>query len=65
MKVGDIVKFKKILEPGDEFLRFDLVEHNGDRVLIRVRPTPLLKWNWEVLPLQQVVPTDDVELADD
>jgi hypothetical protein len=51
--VGDRVRFKEALEPGDESARFDVIEDNGDRVMIRlVCDLPL--------PPVQVVRRDDV-----
>jgi hypothetical protein len=35
MKVGQKVKFKEILEQGDEELRFIVLEDKGDRVLVQ------------------------------
>lgn len=35
LKVGDIVKYREALEPGDEDARFVLVELNGDRCFIK------------------------------
>lgn len=34
MKVGDIVKYSEVREPGDELSRFVVSELRGDRVLV-------------------------------
>jgi hypothetical protein len=34
--VGDQVRFREVLDPGDEECLFDVVEDNGDRVAIRL-----------------------------
>ena len=34
MKIGDVVKFREILEPGDDLCRFVVRELRGDRVLV-------------------------------
>lgn len=34
MKVGDVVKFREVLESGDELCRFVVSELRGDRVLV-------------------------------
>lgn len=34
MNVGQIVKFREVLEAGDEVARFKVVELRGDRVLV-------------------------------
>jgi hypothetical protein len=45
MKPGQIVKFKYIVDQGDELLRFEVLEVNGDRCLVApimdmvIRPT--------------------------
>lgn len=34
--VGDTVRFRQVLDPGDELCLFDVIEDNGDRVMIRL-----------------------------
>lgn len=34
--VGDQVRFREVLDPGDESCVFDVVEDNGDRLMIRL-----------------------------
>jgi hypothetical protein len=34
--VGSRVRFAQILDPGDDLCRFEVLEDNGDRVLIRL-----------------------------
>lgn len=34
--VGDRVRFKEAIDPGDESARFEVIEDNGDRLLIRL-----------------------------
>jgi hypothetical protein len=34
--VGDRVRFREILDPGDENCVFDVIEDNGDRVFVRL-----------------------------
>ncbi len=34
--VGDKVRFREALDPGDESCLFDLIEDNGDRLMIRL-----------------------------
>jgi hypothetical protein len=34
--VGDKVRFRETLDPGDELCLFDLIEDNGDRLMIRL-----------------------------
>jgi hypothetical protein len=34
--VGDQVRFREILDPGDECCLFDVIEDNGDRLMIRL-----------------------------
>jgi hypothetical protein len=44
--VGDQVRFREALDAGDELCLFDLVEDNGDRVMIRLvcnLPVPPMK----------------------
>ena len=36
IKVGDQVRFREFLDPGDELCLFTLIEDNGDRVMIRL-----------------------------
>lgn len=60
MKIGDIVKFRKAVDPGDENLRMILLEDpDGGRVLIesvvdmKIRPT--CRYNIENLKNIQIV----------
>ncbi len=54
--VGDQVRFAEVLEPGDESALFDVIEDNGDRLLVRlVCDLPI--------PPTQVVRRDDVRKA--
>lgn len=47
MKPGDIVKFSKPIEPGDQEARFMVLENRGDRVLVK----PFLMFvKQEILP---------------
>ena len=57
---GSTVKYANP-EPGEESFRFTLVEHRGDRVLLRVLdwPNPLLAPT-EVVKLSDVVPVLEV-----
>lgn len=34
--VGDRVRFTEVVDPGDERCEFDVIEDNGDRVLVRL-----------------------------
>ena len=34
--VGDQVRFREVLDSGDELCLFDVIEDNGDRVVIRL-----------------------------
>ena len=34
--VGDQVRFREALDPGDESCLFDVIEDNGDRLMIRL-----------------------------
>jgi hypothetical protein len=34
--VGDKVRFREALDPGDESCLFDLIEDNGDRLMIQL-----------------------------
>jgi hypothetical protein len=34
--VGDQVRFREVLDPGDELCLFDVTEDNGDRLMIRL-----------------------------
>jgi hypothetical protein len=34
--VGDQVQFREVLDPGDELCVFDVIEDNGDRLMIRL-----------------------------
>jgi hypothetical protein len=56
--VGSRVRFKEALEPGDESARFDVIEDNGDRLLIR------FVCNLQIPPVQ-VVHRSDVFLANE
>ncbi len=47
MKVGDTVKYAHP-QPGEEDLRFILLEHNGDRVAIQ------LICDWRIKPVETV-----------
>lgn len=57
MNPGDTVKFSKPRCPEEVALRFDLLEVNGDRVLIR------LQCDWTIPPCE-VVSIDEVEPAE-
>lgn len=46
--VGDRVRFRESLDPGDDLFLFDLIEDNGDRVIIR------LVCDWAIPPTQAV-----------
>jgi hypothetical protein len=45
IQAGSQVKFREILEPGDDLFVFDVIEDNGERLLVRlvcdmaIRPT--------------------------
>jgi len=57
MQKGDIVKFKEVVDPGDETCRMILVENpDGGRVLVRYLVDM-------VLQPTGVLPTKDLELA--
>lgn len=34
--VGDRVRFREVLDPGDDLCVFEMIEDNGDRVMIRL-----------------------------
>ena len=34
--VGDRVRFREVLDPGDELCLFEVTEDNGDRLMIRL-----------------------------
>ncbi len=34
--VGDKVRFREIVDPGDDKCRFEVIEHNGDRLMLRL-----------------------------
>jgi hypothetical protein len=47
--VGDLVRFCEIVDPGDESARFEVIEDNGDRLIVRllcdlpIPPTQLVR----------------------
>ncbi len=53
INLGDVVRFREIVDPGDEDSRFVVVEDNGDRLMIR------FICNLPIPPIQ-VVPRSDV-----
>ena len=58
MKVGDIVKYRERLQPGEEKIEFKIVEDRGDRVLI----VPINLRNLEYLPEECVLKSDLVTI---
>lgn len=58
--VGDIVRYREVVDEGDDEFRFEVVEHNGDRVRIR-----MLDWHYGKLVPETVVPTRDVVNVED
>ena len=54
MKAGDIVKYRKCLQSGEEKIEFKVVEDRGDRVLI----VPINLTNLEYLPEECVSKKD-------
>lgn len=34
--VGDQVRFRKVLDPGDDLCLFDVIEDNGERLMIQL-----------------------------
>lgn len=54
MKSGDIVKFVKVIDPGDEEIRMRIKEVNGDRVLVEALVDMQLKPTY-VYPRNDVI----------
>ncbi len=55
--VGDRVRFREVLDPGDKSAVFEVIEVNGDRLMIRlVCDLPI--------PPVQVVRREEVRLAE-
>lgn len=44
MKPGDVVKFREVLEDGDEDARFAVLEMRGDRVLVQSLDPAFANW---------------------
>ena len=36
VSVGDRVRFREVVDPGDDRCRFEVVEDNGDRLMLRL-----------------------------
>ena len=58
IKVGDKVRFRNVIEPGDETSRFEVIEDNGDRLMVK------LICDLHIPPIS-VVRTSEVCKADD
>lgn len=52
MTVGNRVKFRNEIDPGDLDFVWDLIEDNGDRVIIR------MACNWTIRPTKVVMKAD-------
>jgi hypothetical protein len=52
IKAGDLVRFREVLDPGDELCLFEVIEDNGDRLMIR------LVCDLPIRPVKVVLRTD-------
>jgi hypothetical protein len=62
ISVGDIVRFREVVDEGDESERMEVVELRGDRILLRTLDP---YWQDRRLVPTRVVPTADVVKLDD
>lgn len=62
ISVGDVVRFRSVVDEGDENERMEVVELRGDRVLLRTLDR---YWRHTLLIPTRVVQTTDVVKADD
>ncbi len=60
IKVGSIVKYTRVLQKGEEDLRFVVLEHNGDRLLVQALGTGMSIPGTQTIRLSEFEWVDDV-----